>query len=444
MGLLRAVKYALRFMDPLYGRLDPSEHEARLIFAPEVQRLRYVRMCNINSLLIAGASEIKRFEHVLGVLRLTHEWIRSHPIPSVDAQALCAAAILHDVFTPPFGHSMQYVFEDDTPQEGFRHEDLAAGIASRFYQVLNANASFSGRAFETHKLLSPNMQERVANLIAGQGDLGMVLAGTLDLDNIDNVIRLAYHAGIAETEDADVALQLARSIRVANGRLTVTQSAIPLIERWQYLRRCLYEHLLLDWGDFSAKAMLTRMTEDGIRAGILSVDSWRLTDEEFLARLESESIGETQLTGQIARRLRSGLLYQPIALFRSDAVAAYSRLSQYSTKRSLEKKISDEIGTKRKMRVRLLVHFILDNAKTERGVQIKVEPHGQDLFLGTDSRQLLMGLFSSVPLNRARAERAAHAFARELAEMEAPVNAPLRDPLDLPETDIDSQPTLPW
>lgn len=67
-----------RCWDPLYGRTELSHFEYALLSTPEVQRLRYIRMCNINSMLVTGASEISRFEHSLGVLRLVQEWIDAH------------------------------------------------------------------------------------------------------------------------------------------------------------------------------------------------------------------------------------------------------------------------------------------------------------------------------------------------------------------------------
>ena len=75
-----------RIWDPLYGRTKLTEFEARLISLPEIQRLRYIRMCNINSLLVTGASEISRFEHTLGVLRLAQEWARANELEPMAAE----------------------------------------------------------------------------------------------------------------------------------------------------------------------------------------------------------------------------------------------------------------------------------------------------------------------------------------------------------------------
>src|SRR6266850_1358743 len=79
---------AFRIWDPLYGLLALSPLERKFAFAPEVQRLRQVRLCNIDSLLIPGAAHVSRFEHGMGVLRLANEWIHHHSFSSDDANEL--------------------------------------------------------------------------------------------------------------------------------------------------------------------------------------------------------------------------------------------------------------------------------------------------------------------------------------------------------------------
>ena len=102
-----------QFLDPLYGRINPDAAVQPLIFSSEFQRLRYVRLCNINSLYLTGASEPKRFEHCIGVYHLARQWSARVDLSEREARVFCAAALLHDLQTGPFGHSFQYVLEDN-------------------------------------------------------------------------------------------------------------------------------------------------------------------------------------------------------------------------------------------------------------------------------------------------------------------------------------------
>src|SRR5437660_9147430 len=92
-----------RIWDPMYGFLELSRFEWSFAFSPEVQRLRHVRLCNIDSLLIPGAANVSRFEHALGVLRLANEWLAVNRVTVDEANDLRAAALIHDAQSGPFG-----------------------------------------------------------------------------------------------------------------------------------------------------------------------------------------------------------------------------------------------------------------------------------------------------------------------------------------------------
>lgn len=382
-----------RVWDPLYGRINLSKYEFDLLSLPEVQRLRNVRMCNINSMLVTGASEISRFEHTIGVLRLAQEWIRHHPVSEYDGKQLCAAAVLHDMQTGPFGHSLQYVLEDNSIEGDFIHEDINHGKNNHYHQDLFANASFCGRPFGAEAYLGERW-EGVGSIIKGTGHFGPLIAGTMDLDNIDNVVRLAYHVGVANRTDADIALHLARDIDADGDGISFSRQTIDDIIRWQKIRENLYNLLLLDWAEFSAKAMLTRAMEIAIANGAVGADSWVYTDAELFNVLE-RGIGETQSSAELVKRLRSGELYEPLALLVSPSIEAYERLSSTEFKQFFESEILKSLKLAGSEGAKIIVHFILDKGKTQRAVKVKIRDTGEFLTVGTNSKNLLIGVFRS-------------------------------------------------
>lgn len=383
-----------RVWDPLYGRIDLSKYEYKLISLPEVQRLRGIRMCNINSLLVTGASEISRFEHTIGVLRLTQEWIRFRSISDADANDLIAAALLHDMQTGPFGHSLQYVLEENEVDGDFIHDDIAHGQRNYYHQDLIANASFAGRPFGADVLLGSRWVN-VGNLIKGKGALGPLISGTMDLDNIDNVVRLAYHVGVATSDDSNVALSLARDMDVIDGRLTFSEATLDDISRWLDIRRALYNLLLLDWAEFSAKAMFTRAVEIALNKNILGASSWVHTDSELLAILEKNGIGDAQGVGDLIKRLRVGDLYTPVVMLQSPSIEFYENLSSTEAKSNFESSVVDFAKKELNSNVKIILHLILDKGKTQRAVSIKVRETGKDRTIGKNSKNLLIGLFIS-------------------------------------------------
>lgn len=393
-----------RIYDPLYGPMELTDEEYSLLLSPEIQRLRYVRMCNINSLLVTGASEISRFEHIFGVLRLTKEWLKSkgRNLSDEAQRDICASAILHDVQTGPFGHSLQYVFEDSDDTD-FIHDDIAHGGDNKFYQMTDANASFMGRPFSNKNILGPTRWEKVASLIKGEGELGPLINGTIDLDNIDNVVRLAYHVGVASPEDAKLALEIAKDINVGINGLEVSESSISHLVRWQSIRHKLYNLLLLDWAEFSAKAMLTKAMNIAVKEKLLGADSWLKTDLEFYTYLENESKGEHQAIGELVKRIKIGDLYSPLSLLSSTSIDKYNNITNIDNKNELEKSLSIELFPIIGRKLEILIHPILDYKKTDRAVTAFIRERNESIIIGKDSKVILLGVFT--PSNTASTEK---------------------------------------
>lgn len=390
------VRNLRRLWDPMYGRTDLSEFEYKIVSAPEFQRLRYIRMCNINSMLITGASEINRFEHSLGVLRLAKEWLDHHTnqVNESTRNNIVAAALLHDMVTGPFGHSLQYVLEDNKVEGEFSHDDLGYSSTSSYYQDLHAGASFVGRPFSAEKILGEGWPA-VSELILGKGTFGGLISGTMDLDNIDNVFRLAYHVGVADKADANIAIELARDIYPNAADLTISEKGISLIERWQKVRHDLYALLLLDWAEFSAKSMLTLATEMALAKKLIGAEHWKLTDDEYLALLQKESHGESQGIAELVKRLKCGDLYRPLVLVESTSVESYKILSTVEEKRAIEGELSRWAKQNVAFKSTFLAHYILDWGKTDRAIKVNIRESGDTETIGMNSKRLLIGIFTS-------------------------------------------------
>src|SRR6266498_4717180 len=96
--------------DALYGRILYPEYVSETLLCPELQRLREVRLCNINSLCLTGGANTNRYEHALGTAYLALESLKnwSRPLDKKTEQIIVLSALLHDVGSAAFGHSVQY------------------------------------------------------------------------------------------------------------------------------------------------------------------------------------------------------------------------------------------------------------------------------------------------------------------------------------------------
>src|SRR5262245_43001123 len=99
--------------DALYGPVHFPDYVWTIAGSPEFQRLRDVRLCNINSLCLPGGANISRYEHCLGTafLALEHVAHIGQSLSSDESRCLVLAALLHDVGSTAFGHSVQYVLD---------------------------------------------------------------------------------------------------------------------------------------------------------------------------------------------------------------------------------------------------------------------------------------------------------------------------------------------
>src|SRR3569623_1384481 len=97
--------------DPLYGSFQVPAFLDSLIVAPEVRRLMNIRLLTAPSPSLPTLSEIRRFSHTLGVLRLS--LINPHVgLTKEEVRALSAAFLILDAATPPFAHLVEYYLRD--------------------------------------------------------------------------------------------------------------------------------------------------------------------------------------------------------------------------------------------------------------------------------------------------------------------------------------------
>ena len=95
------------FLDPIYGSIQISESLSTLVQKPVVQRLRHIRLSNIDSVDIPSIANLSRFEHVLGVAHLAGVLGVRSKLAQEELLVLDASALLHDWAITSFGHLVE-------------------------------------------------------------------------------------------------------------------------------------------------------------------------------------------------------------------------------------------------------------------------------------------------------------------------------------------------
>lgn len=308
-----------RVIDPLYGPISLDPYLCELILQPEVQRLREVRLSNINSFLITGISNLSRFEHSLGTAFLAQKLSQKLRLSKKDAYVFMTASLLHDVSITPFGHLME---------EGFRYAGIPYDHEGRLYDIIIGDDEvgdldfqiYRGKTIGFKKVLNRKLYNRlnikvseIFACIKGKNLLGTLLNGTIDIDNIDNVCRMAYHLGLPFRKE--LPLEIIDNFSIRDNKIYFSKKNRNLLSEWSNLRERLYNILMTNPFDFVAKSMLIEairlaLVGDEENESILEISDWRLTDLELINRLQSYTP-----TKEIIQKLYTGKFYNLIGLF---------------------------------------------------------------------------------------------------------------------------------
>ena len=250
--------------DALYGKIDFSPFIYKCMLSPEVQRLREVRLCNINSLFITGSSNTNRFEHSIGTAYLAMLNIESNlqkhlNLSKSEKEIFIIAALLHDVANGPFGHSYEYIMKKKgfVPEQGLGDvfTDVASLGKGAHKNISPFETIFFGKLRALTSILNTEQKEAISQIIAGNHPLSKLISDSIDLDNIDNVFRMAYHMGLNFRKEAP--LKLAESMFIENNCIVFLQEAKTYLEEWYTVREKVYKFLLLNPQEFAGKYMLT-------------------------------------------------------------------------------------------------------------------------------------------------------------------------------------------
>lgn len=273
----------MNIIDPLYGKYELPNYLEALVAQPEVQRLRQIRLINSPSPSLPVLGEIRRFSHTLGVLRLSMLALRL-AVDEHEQRALAACVLLHDIGTPPFAHLFEYQLHD-LSKGRWNHEATIDHVLLGTHAPENtAHQIFAKRSIGFRKALKGASVDLglVRNILNGESSLSPALFGGLDLDNLDNVARMAWALGIEAqpTFNSGLAQIIGRG---NNSALALCrEEAEQQVQEWALVRRQVYEILNFDALALASQAVLSRAMRLLVEVGHLTPNDWFLTDENLI------------------------------------------------------------------------------------------------------------------------------------------------------------------
>ena len=391
----------LQFIDALYGPISLNVSEEALT-VPELQRLRSVRLCNINSPYITGGDGLNRFEHAIGTAYLAQLLSEKFTIEQPDKEAFILAALYHDIVTAPFGHSLEYLFEAVTGDE-YEHANIWQMFLSGKTVPISMPIYFNNK-FSLNSIVDYNIIEKICSILSGNHVLSKILVNDIDIDNIDNVYRFAYHIGIRF--DPNIPINLALALNYDGEKLLGNENSKFLFSNWFEVREMLYGYLLENEGEFQAKALLERAFIESIKDQTISLDDWILTDYEIIKKIFRDG---NEIARECINRLMTMKFCQHFKILSSND---YNTIDEYLNSKKIE--LIDEMFSND-----VFVHFIRDVNKTRRPITIYYLYNSQKNQVGTKIDRYLVGFFSNKKNNLIESIKAVEkAIGIELKEIE--------------------------
>jgi HD superfamily phosphohydrolase len=317
----------MKFRDILYGQIELPDFLAPFIRLPEFVRLRGVGLSNVDSVELKDFNGPSRWEHGIAVAWLAAQCAAHRNLSTRETVQLVLAGLLHDVATPPFAHTAEYVLP------GFNHEVETQNLLAARPSI---DSWPDAPVFESElpqfrlacEALSRQLRvaldpDEVARMVVGEGDLGFLMSGTLDLDNADNVTRACMYMGWEV--DRDLPRRLAIWLAEQQGLPVEIESVRhDDVRKWLEYRQRLYS-AFFEAGDseLGREAFLQHLMRRALRAGILRRSVIWNTEDGLLAdiaSLDDSAAGHYVSLSALVRRYR--LLEPPhriIALAIEDA-----------------------------------------------------------------------------------------------------------------------------
>ncbi|QLG62749.1 HD domain-containing protein [Halorarum salinum] len=295
-----------------YITLDPVA--ADLLDTDAFQRLRHIKQLSTVRLVYPSASHT-RFEHSLGVYHLASRSLEYLGVEGDRARHVRAAALLHDVGHGPYGHQTEEVIERHTG----RHHDEVGDLLER---------TDAAGVLADHGL-DP---DRVAALVRGEGELGQLVSGELDVDRMDYLVRDAHHTGVPYgTIDHE---RLVRELRYSDGQLVLGEGNVQTAESLLLARALMDATVYRHHVSRIAGAMLERASERLIECGTDVETFRRMADHDLLVALRGD-------VPELGRRIEYRDLYKRAVWADLAAVPTDVVEFDHGEERATEREIAD-------------------------------------------------------------------------------------------------------
>jgi len=326
--------------DPIHGDIKITGCLVDLLETPEVQRLHNIKQLGFAHLVFPGAHHT-RFEHSLGSSMIASQIADILSLKESEKTLLTCAAQLHDIGHGPFSHTLESIL---LQRFGVDHVDLTEKLILGEYRIFEEEEQAFITAPSVHEILEKHQvnKKEIISIIRGKPSkkpyMGQLLNSTIDVDQLDYLMRDAYYTGVAY---GMIDLQrLLRTMMIYKGNLAMMRKGVSVVENILMARALMYSSVYYHKTVRIPELMLSKALEEISDAE--PFEFFRMTDAEIMVSLKT--MGRFQQ--EIITRLKYRDLFKQayaVSLFDLDkeGIKAVKQLEDVSRRRQKERELED-------------------------------------------------------------------------------------------------------
>ena len=305
--------------DSVYGDISLNEFEVRIMDMPQFQRLRRIKQLGLISLIYPGATHT-RFEHCIGAMHLGSKLSEELDLNEDEIELVRASALLHDIGHGPFSHVSEGVLS-------VPHEEL-----SKFVITETSMRDLLEEKFNVNEIV---------DIINGNGYLGPIVSGDLDVDRMDYLLRDSHNTGVSYgiidyerlisnlSLDDDLILDI-KGVQAAEGALVSRYFMYPSV----------YQHHTTRIVNSMFRRALKKTFDEGI---IDEREMYKYDDSDITAKFRS---CENEYVNDIMYRLDNRIVPKRVKTIRLDNFKVPEKMYKIKSEelRKAEEEIAEDYG----------------------------------------------------------------------------------------------------
>lgn len=286
--------------DPIHGDIKIKDYFVELLETPEIQRLYNIKQLGFAHLVFPGAHHT-RLEHSLGTYKIASQMSEILDLEDGEKDIVTCAALLHDIGHGPFSHTLESILFEKFDVD---HIDLTEKLILGEYDIFESDEKkFIQSQSVSHILNKNNIDKKeIVNIIRGKiyerSYLSQILNSTVDVDQLDYLVRDAYYTGVAYGM-IDIQ-RLLQTLMIQDGNLTIKRKGVNVVENILMARGLMYSSVYFHKTVRIAELMLSKALE--LTVNLEPFEFFKMTDAEIINKLKKMGDFQHEIVTRIKYR----------------------------------------------------------------------------------------------------------------------------------------------